>query len=127
MPQPPHYSRNTTLFVMDGTFGRLQLASRDLRVMVDLCSDLYDVDGFPRHEHAATSLSVADAKRAHSLLERAIDIAESADDRQSCLWGDATHAVPAPPRYRSRAQPRGRPVGAASSPPSLPAYLTEVD
>jgi hypothetical protein len=127
MPLPPRYTENISHFAMDGIFGCLQFASSDRRVRIDLCADRYDVDGFLRREHAVTSLSVADAKQAHWLLGRAIDIAESADDRQSCLWGDATHAVPVPPRYRSRAQPRGRPGGVASSPLSLSVYLTEVD
>jgi len=127
MPLPPCYTGNTSLFAMDGIFGRLQFASSDRRVLIDLCAELYDVDGFPRREHAVTSLSVADAKQAHSLLGRAIDIAESIDGRQFWLWDEATHTVPVPPRCRGRVRPMDRLVRAANNPLGLPAYLTAVD
>ncbi len=126
MPQPPWLTRKCGLFAMDGIFGRLQFVTSDRRVLIDLCADLYDVDGFPRRERAVTSLSIADAKRAYSLLGRAIDVAETTDERQPGLWGDATHAVPVRPTHRLTVRPKLRSVRAGREPRSISAHSATV-
>ena len=101
MPQQPHHSRNTSLFAMNGIFGQIQFVSSDQRVLIDLSADLYDEHGYPQHEHAVTSLGLDDARRCRTLLDQAIEAAESADPRQAGLWSDATHTLPFRQRRRS--------------------------
>lgn len=109
---------------MDGIFGRLQFAANGRRVLIDLCADLCDVDGFPR---AVTSPCVSDSKRPYWLLERAIEVAETTDERQPALWGVATHAVSVRPTRRANARPKLQLARAGRDPRTLSVYPSAVD
>ncbi len=83
---------------MGEIFGRLQFVASDRRVFIDLCADLCDVDGFPR---AVTSPCVSDSKRPYWLLERAIEVAETTDERQPALLGGRDACRVGPPHSQS--------------------------
>lgn len=122
MPQQRHHTGNTSLFAMNGIFGQIQFVSSDRRVLIDLSSDLYDVDGYPQREHAVASLSVSDARRCRALLDQAIAAAESADGCQPGLWSDTTYTLPLRPRTRSNVHTLFKVAEVDADPLTIPPY-----